>query len=325
MTRAINIGILGCAQIAEKAVIPELKKLKNHFNIVGVASRTLKRANQFSSKFNLKPFNGYQSLIEHDQVEAVYIPLPNSLHFEWISKALLAGKHVIVEKSLACNYEEAVSLNLLASQKGVVLIENFQFRFHSQLQKLMEMVQDGKIGEIRNMRASFGFPPFPDQNNIRYQKSLGGGALLDAGAYPIKISQVILGNDLVIASSQLAIDPDRNVDIWGSALLVSKSKGVVSQIAFGFDHAYQCSVELWGSKGILSTDRIFTAPPGFTPTFKLITQNGSEEILLAEDNHFRNMLLHFHDLVRMSKGQNDEYQQNINQARLIEEVRTLAK
>ena len=104
--------------------------------------------------------------------------------------------HVLVEKSLACEYAQVVELNDLAKKKGLALIENFQFRFHSQLQYIKNIVGSGKIGELRCIKSAFGFPPFQEKNNIRYQKELGGGALLDAGAYPIKISQIFMGYDI---------------------------------------------------------------------------------------------------------------------------------
>ena len=102
-----------------------------------------------------------------------------------------------------------------------MLLENFQFRFHSQLAYIMGLVEDGTIGELRNIRSSFGFPPFPDKNNIRYSKDLCGGALLDAGAYPIKISQIFLGNSINVKTADLSIDKELEVDIWGSATLMN--------------------------------------------------------------------------------------------------------
>jgi len=324
MKAKINIGVLGCANIAKRFMIPTLNELSEHFNLIGVASRAENKANSFAEKFNTKAFFDYDSLINSENINAVYIPLPNSLHYEWIKKALSQGLHVLVEKSLACTFEEVVELNELAKKNNLVLFENFQFRFHSQLQHIKELLAEGKIGELRNIRSSFGFPPFPDKTNIRYNKELGGGALLDAGTYPIKISQIFLGSDLYIDSASLYEDAEKGVDIWGSAYIKQKSSKVTSQIAFGFDNYYQNTIELWGSKGKISANRIFTAPPGYQPSIKLETNNGSEVIEVAADHHFKNMLVNFYSLINDKKELQVEYQKNINQARLIKELREKA-
>jgi predicted dehydrogenase len=123
-------------------------------------------------------------------------------------------------------------------------------------------VDGGQIGELRCVRASFGFPPFPDAGNIRYQPELGGGALLDVGAYPIKISQILLGENLSVTAAKTFVDSEKCVDIWGGGFLSQNDGPLFSEIAFGFDHHYQCGIELWGSRGKLTANRLFTAPPG---------------------------------------------------------------
>jgi hypothetical protein len=320
MDKVINIGVLGCANIAERSIIPSIKSLSRYFNLVGIASRSKHKAELFSQKFNCLGFANYEELLDVNNLEAVYIPLPNSLHYPWIKKALNRNLHVLVEKSLACNYNEVLELNQIAKISGLALFENFQFRFHRQLEKIQELVNDGNIGELRCIRSSFGFPPFKDSQNIRYDKSLGGGALLDAGAYPIKLSQILLGQDLTVEAANLFVDPDRGVDIWGGAYLKKKDSSLFSQIAFGFDNYYQCNVELWGSKGKIYTNRVFTAPFKFQPEI-LLENNTEKQILLVErDDHFYNMLKYFYSLIS-SKQFDYEYLQNIDQARLIEEIR----
>lgn len=321
--KKINIGVLGCADIAQRFIIPTLSEM-DEFNILGIASRSKEKADDFAKKFNTTAFHGYQSLLEAPFLEAVYIPLPNSLHYEWIKKALNKNLHVLVEKSMCCNYNEVIELNELAINNNLVLIENFQFRFHSQLNYLKDLVDTGTIGELRNIRASFGFPPFSDPDNIRYKRNLGGGALLDAGAYPLKISQIFLGYDVIIQSANLESQIEREVDIWGSANIKQKNGSLVFQAAFGFDHFYQNNIELWGSKGKIFTNRIFTAPPGFEPIVEIETSKGKEVIKLKPDNHFKNMLIHFYTQIFAKDKNNDEYIQNINQSRLINELKVKA-
>ena len=324
MTKKINIGVIGYAAIAERYVIPTIIELNGLFNLTGVASRSPTTANEFSLRFNKKGVVGYETLLEDESLDAVYIPLPNSLHAEWIEKALARNLHVLVEKSMACNSETVEKLNLYAKSKQLILIENFQFRFHRQLSFIKQVVLEGKIGDLRCLRSSFGFPPFSDKNNIRYQKELGGGALLDAGAYTIKIAQEFLGTKLSVEAADMLIDESLGVDIAGGAFLKQRDGNLFSEIAYGFDHFYQCNLELWGSKGKIYTNRIFTAPPGFATEVVLETNTGKEMINLPPDHHFKNMLIHFYNMILSKIGMEEEYNQNINQSRLLAELKTKA-
>jgi len=324
MKKIINIGVLGSAKIAENKLIPTIQNLPDFYQLIGVASRRSDRANIFANQFNTTPFFDYDCLLNHHGLDAVYIPLPNALHYEWVKKALEKGLHVLVEKSLACSFYEVLELNQIAQKNKLSLIENFQFRFHAQLQQIKTMVNSDKIGELRCVKSSFGFPPFPDKDNIRYQKQLGGGALLDAGAYTLKVSQMFLGNHVFVDSASLFYDDHIGVDLWGSAYIKQKTGKLTSQVAFGFDHFYQCNIELWGSKGKLYSNRLFTSPSTYKPTIELETAEGKVVITLESDDHFKNMLLHFHHTILHKSARDSEYKQNINQSRLIEELRNKA-
>ena len=325
MSKHVNIAVIGGAKIADRSILPAIRGLSELYELVGVACRDQEKAIQFATRHETKPFSDYEALLDSKPLDAVYIPLPNAMHGEWIRKALERGLHVLVEKSLTCSYEETLRLNRFAEKMGLALVENFQFRFHSQLAAINKVLSDGVIGEIRCIRSSFGFPPFPDQENIRYQSELGGGALLDAGAYPIKISQYFLGNDLTVAAANLVYDLNKKVDIWGGAYLKQRYGECFAEIAFGFDNFYQCNLEIWGSKGKVYTHRIFTAPPNLAPELILETASGTETLKLKADHSFENMLRHFHMLVKNKQGMSTEYEQNVSQARLIDELRSKAQ
>jgi NDP-hexose-3-ketoreductase len=320
MSKVINIGVMGCANIADRHLIPALKAMPKEFNLLAISSRDGKKAADYGNKFEVKSVVGYDQLLQIKEIEAVYIPLPNSLHYEWVKKSLRKGKHVLVEKSLACNFDEVEELLSIAKDRGLVLLENFQFRFHSQLNVIKDLIAIEKIGELRNVKSSFGFPPFPDSNNIRYSKELGGGSLLDAGAYPLKISQELLGQKIFVDSATLSFCPERKVDIWGNAQLKDLNSSIVSQVAFGFDNFYQCSLEVWGSKGIIKTGRVFTCPPGAEATIEIINSSGAELITVVPDNHFENMLNYFYELINKRLPVEEEYLSALHQARLIREL-----
>ena len=324
MEKIINIGVLGVANIAKRSVMPTINELPENFNLIGIASRTKEKSEETSILFKTKAYKGYQSLLDDTGLKAVYIPLPNGLHAEWIEKALKANLHILVEKSMACEYNDVVRLNEIAKQKQLVLVENFQFRFHKQLQYIINMVSQGLIGELRCLRSSFGFPGLSDENDIRYKKELGGGALLDTGAYPLKIAQIFLGQEIEVKAATLSSIKGKEVNIFGGAYVKQKNGALFGQLAFGFNHHYQCNIELWGSKGKIYTNRIFTANNNYEPIIELETQKGMRKIILPADHHFKNMLLHFYKLIISKNGIDDEYKQNINQARLINELKIKA-
>lgn len=271
-------------------------------------------------------------MIEDASIDAVYVPLPNALHHEWVMKALDAGKHVLCEKSLGCTEREAMDMVGRAEENGLALVENFQFRFHQQLEELRDLIGLGDvrknvIGDLRTVRCSFGFPPFPDAHNIRYQRELGGGALLDAGAYMLKIAAIILGDHIAVRAASLVTDPELDVDLHGSGCLLDPDTGVTAHVAFGFDHHYRCGVEVWGSEGLVRTNRLFTAHANVEPVFEIETASGGrEEHTCSPDNHFVNMLRHFHSVCNphQREQREEEYRQNLVQARLLGEFQKVA-
>ncbi|MEI8285620.1 MAG: Gfo/Idh/MocA family oxidoreductase, partial [bacterium] len=185
IANTINIGILGCANIAVRAIMPELHR-HTGFHLVAIASRSREKALPLAALYGCQ-VTTYEQLVSHPDIAAIYIPLPNALHLEWVARCLAAGKHVLCEKSLGCTLAEVEAMTALARDKRLLVMENFQFRFHSQHAYVKSVVASGFLGEIRCFRSSFGFPPFSDGiANIRYQQDLGGGALLDAGAYTVK-------------------------------------------------------------------------------------------------------------------------------------------
>jgi dTDP-3,4-didehydro-2,6-dideoxy-alpha-D-glucose 3-reductase len=319
----MRIGIMGCANIAQRMVIPAIDSM-DQWQLVAVASRDSEKAMVFAEKFACEAVTGYDALIQRNDIDALYIPLPPGLHHEWTLKALAKGKHCLVEKPLGCDLASTKEMIEAASSNQLALFENYMFIHHSQHRFVKERITAGEIGEVRNFRASFGFPPLP-KDNFRYNTSLGGGVLLDAGGYPIKAAQHILGKDgpLKLLGSHLNIDPETGADVTGGAFLVSP-RGVTVQVAFGFDNFYQCNYEVWGSKGKIIAHRAYTAGPGVEPKVVIEKQGEFEEFVLPEDNHFANILAAFHQSI-IKKEFQSQYDQILEQARLIQEVKSYAR
>jgi dTDP-3,4-didehydro-2,6-dideoxy-alpha-D-glucose 3-reductase len=316
--RKINLGVLGCASIAKREMLPAFLA-SDRFKLVAVASRSMAKAQAFAMEFNCEPIEGYQKILERPDIEAVYIPLPTGMHYEWIMAALHHGKHVIAEKSLADSFAGVKEIVALARKKSLVVCENFMFLYHSQLTMVNKMVTDGKIGHVHLLRSSFGFSSL-NADDIRFQRELGGGSLLDVGTYTLKAAQYFLGNDLTVTSGLLKYCPTKGVDVGGAAMLAN-GRGQVAQIGFGFEHHYQCALELWGSKGRISMERIFTANPTVTPKIRVEDAGGVLELVAESDNHFVKCVSAFAADI-LEETAPDHGAELLNQARLLDQIKT---
>lgn len=279
----MKIGILGTADIAFRRFLPALAKCGG-LTYVGVASRTPEKGRVFQEKFGGEVYDSYEALLADANLDAVYIPLPPALHYVWGKKALETGKHLLMEKPFATSLEEAKELLTMAEERDLAVHENYMFLYHSQLAKAKEIIQSGELGEIRLLRISFGFPKRP-ANDFRYNKGLGGGALLDCGGYPVRLAIDMLGKTARVTQARLVRPEGYDVDLYGCAV-IEDDKGRCAQISFGMDNAYQCQLEVWGSKTTLIVPRVFTAGPDFNPSIILRTSDNERRIELDADDHF---------------------------------------
>jgi NDP-hexose-3-ketoreductase len=303
--------------VAERCMIPAIKAL-DEFELIAVASRTKEKAEIFAEKFSCKAIEGYSNLVDRVDIDAVYIPLPTGLHEEWIIKALKKGKHVLSEKSLTTDYASAKRIISEAETRRLLVMEDFMFPYHRQHTFVNKLIADGEIGDIHFFKSSFGFPP-RSKDDIRYNKQLGGGALLDAGGYVVKAVQLFLGTELEIGGAFLVYDGQHDVDIYGGAIL-RNNKGQIAHVSFSFDNYYQCSYEIWGTKGKITAKRAFTPPPNFAPTIVLEKQDQKHEFVMAPDNHFMNILKEFHRAIR-EKDFHRHWRDALLQAHLLDQIR----
>lgn len=319
MNKKINIGIIGCANIADRSVIPAIINLSNQFNLIAVASRSKEKANLFALKYNCEACNSYEEIIKRQDIDALYIPLPTGLHDEWVNKALNAGKHIYAEKSIASNPHQAKIMIENAKTNKVALMEGFMFQYHTQHNHVKQLISDGVIGEIRHFASSFGFPPL-DKTNFRYDDIIGGGALLDAAAYPVRAAFFILGDQLLLSGASLHIDQQLKTNIFGSAYLKGLN-GIGASISFGFDNYYQCSYSLWGSKGKITVEKAFTPRHDTIPTFKLETPTETIIIESTPDNHFEKAFIEFYNIIHNPNSREKHFKEILQQSKTLDEIR----
>ena len=208
MAAKVRWGILGCAGIAERALIPAVRASATG-ELVAIASRDAAKARAWAARFGIpRAHSDYAALLEDAAVDAVYIPLANHLHAPWTLCALKAGKHVLCEKPIALDAREAETMSAAAEKAGLLLMEAFMYRFHPQVERAIELVRAGEIGAARFVRSSFTFPYDGDSANYRWTPRFGGGALLDVGFYALSAARLALRREpvSVLAGEHFAID-----------------------------------------------------------------------------------------------------------------------
>lgn len=321
MKKKLRIGVLGCANIARRSMIPAIRELGSHFELVGVASRNAAKSMEFAAEFGCNAYDNYAQLVAAHDVDALYIPLPSGLQKEWVNQALLSGKHVYAEKSIATCYLDAGEMVARARADELVLMEGYMFQYHSQHQTVKQLLASGAIGELRHFHSSFGFPPLPDAD-FRYDNALGGGVLLDAAGYPLRACHFLLGEEFDVKGAALHHDPMKGTQTFGSAFLANKN-GIGASLAFSFDNFYQCRYELVGQAGKIIAERAFTPRFDFSPRITLETVAGVRVIDAAPDNHFAKALLTFHSAIGARQLRETLYGEILLQSNALAKIKQL--
>jgi predicted dehydrogenase len=292
----LRLGILGCAKIAHQFArdVAGSQTVK----IVAVASRQADKAQAFAAQFGIAcAHDSYEALLADPQVDAVYIPLPNHLHAAWAIRAAEAGKHVLCEKPLTLHLADAQAMFAAARQRGVMLLEAYPYYFQPQTGDMLSLIHGGAIGEVRAVHASFGFTLQTGTSNIRWQADMGGGALFDAGSYPLSLIRLVMGQapTRVLADARWV---DTGVDVAMTALL-RFADGRQATMSCAMDAANHRRATITGSQGTIETEYLnHTAttghgdPHGYQPS-QLRVRRGTantvpfEEVTSATGSGFR--------------------------------------
>jgi xylose dehydrogenase (NAD/NADP) len=244
----LRLGLLSTANINQKLLGGA--RAAEGVEVVAVGSRDGARAEAYAAEHGLaRAHASYEALLADPEVDAVYVPLPNSLHVPWSIRALQAGKHVLSEKPLTRRPEEAQAAFDAADHAGLVLAEAFMWRHHPQALKLRELVRDRTVGNLRLIRASFSFEIFgmdrPD--DVRLQASLDGGGLMDVGCYCVSGMRFIAGEPERVSGRQITRE---GVDVRFTGTLGFPG-GALGVFDCGLDYVAQASLEVVGDHGSL--------------------------------------------------------------------------
>lgn len=224
--RKIKWGVLGTAGIAKSTTIPGMKKAQN-CELCAVAGRNIEKAELYKELFGFeKAYGTYEELLADPEIEAVYVPLPNTMHCEWAIKALEAGKHVLCEKPMAMNAQECAKIVETANKNGVYVMEAFAYLHSPYISALKEELKSGVIGDVIYMENAFITSGY-DISNIRMRKETGGGALYDLGCYTVSEALWLLDEEPEKVQA-IAEFSDEQIDLYTTAILTFKDKKYVS-------------------------------------------------------------------------------------------------
>ena len=253
----VRWGVLGVAAIAVQKVIPAMQRGKDS-QIAAIASRDLRKARKAARALGIpKAYGSYDELLADPDIDAVYNPLPNHLHVPWSIRAAEAGKHVLCEKPIGLNVDEARRLRDVRDRTGVKIGEAFMVRTHPQWLKALELVRAGHIGELRSVMGFFSYSN-ADPANIRNVLEYGGGGLMDIGCYPIFTSRLIFGAEPRRVLGLVERDPKTKIDRLTSAVLDYPTGQCV--FTCGTQIVPYQRVQIFGTRGRVEIEIPFNAP-----------------------------------------------------------------
>lgn len=308
---AVAWGLLSTARI-NRLVLAGARE-SERVDVVAVASRDAQRARAYANENDIERAHGsYEALLEDSGVEAVYIPLPNSMHAEWTLRALEAGKHVLCEKPFSRRAEEVVQAFELAERAGLVLSEGFMWRHHPQTAKLAELA--GEIGQLRVVRAAFGFQlaAVHGPEDARFRPELDGGSLMDVGCYCVNAIRLLAGEPERVYAEQV-VGPS-GVDVCVAATLRFPGD-VVAHFDCGFVVDYRDELEVVGDQASLFVDDPFHV---HSPGIELRRDGEVRRIAVEPANSYRLELENVSGAIRgeapLLLGRDDA----VGQARVLE-------
>ena len=296
---SVKWGILSTANIAKKAIIPALQTSENT-DVSAIASLSGK-AEEIAEEFSIpKAYGSYEELLDDQEIQAVYIPLPNTLHKEWVTKAARKGKHVLCEKPAALTAEDVKEMADVCRSNNVLFMEAFMYQFHPQNSRVKELIAEGAIGEVRQMRSAFTFKLDFEKNkqNIRLNKELGGGSIWDVGCYCIHSARYILGEEPSEVFVKGEVHDDFGVDTKAAGIL-SFENGITASFECSFEQPMKDLYEISGTKGTIKVPFAYRPdrfPAGEVP-IKIIDEKGEERSETLKGNPYEIQVSHFSDCI----------------------------
>lgn len=287
-------GILGTAKIAEQELVPALQESENA-KLLAIASRGLAKAKRFAKDHGIsKAYGSYAELLKDPDIEAVYLPLPNHLHYEWTIKTAEAGKHVLCEKPLARSVGEAKAMFAACEANHVLLMEGFMYRFHPQTRRVQELLKQKVIGKPRLIRVAHSFPLhlLNREEDFRWRMETGGGSLLDLGVYCIDTARYLFQADPVRAFAMSFFHPDHSAEAETRGILEFPG-GRVAIIDSSFLVATRKEYEVVGAKGRIRALDPYNPGRGKDNEIEITIRGERTLEIIKAENEYRLEVDHF--------------------------------
>ncbi len=314
----IRWGILSTASIARNSVIPAIQTSKNG-EVVAIASRTLKKAQTFANELKIPKYYGsYEELLQDSDIDAIYNPLPVSMHAGWSIKCAEAGIPVLCEKPMAAKVSDVLQMINTFAQKDLLLAEAHMYRYHPMTKKVIQMIRGGEIGKLCTMHSLFN-AFISDPNDIRRQKNTGGGALLDLGCYNVSIMRHMAGDEPVSVKALAQLNDD-GVDISMGGVLQFPS-GVIGHFGCSMESPFECSYGAAGTEGKILIDYGgMVAWPN--EEFKIKHWRGDDynEIIISAANHYQLMVEDFANELLTGQPMEFSLDDTVKNIRVIENL-----
>lgn len=291
----LRVGVLGASGHFVKRIILPLSASEK-VEITGIASRTSDKARQLSEKWHIPwAYESYEAMLSDPVIEAVYIPLPNHMHLEWMKKAADAGKHILCEKPFAMNAEEALEAIRYVEGKGLKVMETFMYRFHPKWNRVRELVRYNEIGRIMTVHSLFTYTNL-DPGNIRNIQAFGGGALMDIGCYAISSICEVMGRGPERVVGTMQLHPDFGTDLLTSGILdFGDAKGLFTVSTGSFA---QQEVTIVGTDGVIMVRIPYNDFNDVKAELVVRNALGARTVEFEPVNQYRLMFEHFSDAVR---------------------------
>ena len=319
----VSWGILSTAKIGREKVIPAMQA-SPYCEIMAIASRDKELGAAAAKKLNIPiVYGSYEEMLNDPGIQAVYIPLPNHLHVPWAIQALQAGKHVLCEKPVGLSSAQAAQLLQVAQQKPQLkIMEAFMYRFHPQWVQSKKLVQEGRIGTLKTIHSFFSYYN-ADPNNIRNQKDIGGGGMMDIGCYCVSLSRFLFNEEPVRVLGRVDFDPVLQTDTLASGIL---------DFAAGTS-TFTCSTQLMpyqrvnilGTEGRIEIEIPFNAPPLVPTRIWLHTKSNSEEMVFEPVDQYTIQADLFSQAILNDTPVPTPLEDAVNNMRVIEAVFESAK
>ena len=293
----VRWGILSTAKIGRDLVMPAIQLSRNG-ELAALASRDPTKGSVVCERFGITNlYSNYEDLIAAREVDAIYIPLPNTMHVEWTRKAMEAGKHVLCEKPVAMKAEEVSGLIETRDKRGVIAGEAFMVVHHPQWQMIRDLLASGRLGKLRIVEGSFTYD-IRDAANIRNRRELGGGGLRDIGVYPVVTTRFATGKEPVAASARIDWDPEFRTDRFASCWVDFDDFSL--SFYCGTQAARRQQMTFHGEKGWARLDAPFNAGVYDQASVTIRMNEGArmEQTIYPQANHYVLMVENFADAVQ---------------------------